>query len=363
MPCEREGPQPPQTDDGTALHAGSSAALSALLAQAAALTEAAVQHSSCHRFGPLSLRVDSNDREAARRLTRCLLPAAAAVPADLQIFVLCGSSPPFALPPRWNLPHSDARHLERLHLAPDGSITAFHDDDRRFWMMLDRPARRALFWIAAAEQIPFWEPAAPFKFLLHWFLASHPMAMVHGGVVSVDGQGALLVGPGGSGKSTTVASCLAAGLQVCGDDLVIVERAAPGWQAHALYDSIKLSANGGLPVPARLDAAPWQACGDKRLVRYSDVRAESLAPCTRLTALLQCVVSGEQDSKVVPVSPSVLLRAIAPPTVFLLRGHETSTLAKIGALVRELPCYRIELGTDPAGVVALLESLLSGRKG
>jgi hypothetical protein len=47
--------------------------------------------------------------------------------------------------------------------------------------------------------------------------------------------------------------------------------------------------------------------------------------------------------------------------VFLLRGHETATLAKIGTLVRELPCYRIELGTDTAGVVDLLESLVSGR--
>ena len=85
-----------------------------------------------------------------------------------------------------------------------------------------------------------WEGAAPFRQILQWSMAGTRFSMLHAGAVSHAGEGVLLVGQSGSGKSTTVAACLQAGLGVCGDDLVMVGRSAQGWSAHALYDAIKL---------------------------------------------------------------------------------------------------------------------------
>jgi hypothetical protein len=315
-------------------------------------------------MGPLSCEVRTNDAVLGRRLTHCLLPldnGLASTGADLTLHVLCGSSSPTQTPPPWNLPHTDARHLERLHLCPQGSLSAFYDHDRRFWLILDHAAGEALLWLADAKDVPFWEAAAPFKTLINWFLSEQPVSMLHGGVVVHAGRALMLVGPGGSGKSTTVAACFEAGMKVCGDDLVLAERSAEGWQAHALYDALKLEPGGAIPIPARLLAAPWWPCGEKRLVRYSDVDPQGLALQAPLVGLMQCVITGRDSTRIVPQPAAALLRAIAPPTVFLLRGREASTLAKVASLVRTVPTFQLELGTAPASAAAVLRAFLQAQ--
>jgi hypothetical protein len=327
-------------------------------------------HDSRHRLGTLGLRVCANDKLCGETLSRCLLPLPRSsdlapdsplqgpVPRDLIVHVLCGSAPPRHLPPSWNLPHTDHRHLERLHLCERGTLSAFYDHDRRFWFILDHTARTALFWLADAIDLPFWEAAAPFKTLIHWFLHAEPMSMLHAGVI-VDADNALvLVGPGGSGKSTTVATWLSEGLAVCGDDLVLADPGTTGWRAHALYDSIKLAPDGALPIPANLDAAPWWPSGDKRVMRCTGIHPAALASSAPIVGLAQCVITGKPDTRLLPQPASHLLKALLPPTVFLLRGREANTLRKLSALVRSTPCYRLELGTDRKALVNTLRHWL-----
>lgn len=346
--------------DPTQTHHQSTLALLGLLSTAVSQCQASLRWSSTHVFGDVFFAVSSNDIDSANFLTRCLLPAGEheqQAPA-LDIHILTGSSHPFTSPPPWNLPHTDQRHLERLHLSPDGMVSAFYDHDRQFWMMLDKVSRRALLWIAKADDMPFWEGAAPFKQILQWWLTDTHMTMLHGGVVTNSHSGLLLAGPGGSGKSTTVAACLQAGLGVCGDDLIVTERRDGNWTAHAVYDSVKLAPNQSIPAPPVLHSAPWSSCGEKRLVRYSDAAPERFIRSTSLNALLHCVVAGSAASKLVPVPPSTMLRAIGPPTAFLLRGRESHILKEVNSLVRGLPCFRLELGINPAEAAALLSDTL-----
>ncbi len=343
-------------------HQESTISLARLAAGAIAQMQGSIGWSSEHAVGEWTFTVRSNDERAGAFLTRCLVPAEPGRPASarLQIHVLVGSSQPFVQPPPWNLPHTDPRHLERLHLSGDGMVSAFYDHERRFWVILDRAAGRALLWIARAQDLPFWEQAAPFRQILQWSFVGTGMSMLHGGVVTLPDHGVLLAGRGGSGKSTTVAACFQAGLGVCGDDLVVAERTGSGWSAHAVYDAIKLLPNDALPAPAVLQQAPWRPCGDKRLVRYSDARPEGFVRTTRLHALVHCVLAGGARSRLVPATPSQLLMAIGPSTVFLLRGRESHLLAEIGSLVRTLPCLRLELGDDPAAGADLLRAWLGG---
>lgn len=345
-------------------HVQSTQALKALLRQGIALVAGALSHHSAHRMGPLTCEVHANDAALGSWLTHCLLPLETVQEsrrADLIVHVLCGNTSPAQAPPPWNLPHTHARHLERLHLCPQGSISAFYDHDRRFWLILDHAAGEALFWLADAKDVPFWEAAAPFKTLINWFLSDQPVSMLHGGVVVDAGRALMLVGPGGSGKSTTVAACFEAGMQVCGDDLVLAERTAEGWHAHTLYDALKLEPGGAIEIPSRLLAAPWWTCGEKRLVRYSDVDPQGLALQAPLAGLVQCVITGADSTRIVPQPASSLLRAIAPPTVFLLRGRESSTLTKVASLVRTVPTYRLELGTEPAAAAQVLSTFLQAQ--
>ncbi len=339
-------------------HAASTEALRTLMQAGVRHVEAHRMHDSRHRLGTLGLRVCANEKVCGETLSRCLLPLsgppdlgqerppARPVPGDLVVHVLCGSAPPWQSPPPWNLAHTDHRHLERLHLCERGTLSAFHDHDRRFWFILDHTARVGLFWLADAIDLPFWEAAAPFKTLIHWFLHAEPMAMLHAGVIIEAERALVLVGPGGSGKSTTVATWLSEGLAVCGDDLVLAEPGRTGWHAHALYDSIKLAADGALPIPAGMTAAPWWTAGDKRVMRCTDIRPAALASAAPIVGLAQCVITGKPETTLLPQPASHLLKALLPPTVFLLRGREANTLKKLSAMVRSTPCYRLELGTD-----------------
>jgi hypothetical protein len=339
------------------VHDRSTQALFALLREGTSCVEHALAASVRCQIGPVSCTVSSNSPALCARLTRCLIPGG--VGDWLTIGVLSGSEPPFALPPSWNLPHTDRRHLERLHLSPDGTLSSLYNPDHKQWTILDHINRRALLWIEDESLLSFWEEAAPFKAILNWFLGPSHLVLVHGGVVGDGHAGCLLVGPGGSGKSTTVAACFERGLNVCGDDLALVEDSPSGWDAWALYNAIKLDPTGRIPIGGRLAEAPSTPCGGKRLVRYSDASRAQLVPRLRLAAIVQCVITNRGQSAIKPASPAAVLKALAPSTVFILRGREQKALAKISKLVRTLPCFRLELGTNPAEIADFLADWLS----
>lgn len=314
---------------------------------------------STQRIGPLSCAIASNSGALHHTLTRCLLPGGDG--HDLAIGLLSGSQPPFRTPPPWNVPHTHARHLERLHIAADGALTAAFNPDFGHWMILDHHRREGLMWIADESLLPSWEQGSPFKTMINWFIAPSPLLMVHAGAVGTAAGGCLLVGQGGSGKSTTVAACFARGMPVCGDDLILVSEGDGGYRAWGLYDSLKYDPESSIVLPGALTSAPFAMSAAKRLIRYSDVRADGLAREMPLRAVLRAVITHGNRTAIVPEHPAAMLKSLAPPTVFLLRGHEEAALPKIGRMVRQLPCYRLELGTDPAAAATCLADWLDAR--
>ena len=345
-------------------HEDSTQALRELLSRTHQEFRAHIQQTSSHAIGPLQFRVESNDSRAHTLLTRCLLSApeflSPAEPDQTQapaftLSLWTADAAPHRHPPQWNLPHTDARHVERLHLSPDGQFSAYFDFDRGFWLMLDKTTKHAMVWLPSLDAMPFWEEAAPFKQIIQWWMDGSAMTLLHGGVVTDGRHGILLTGPGGSGKSTTVAACLQAGLGVCGDDLIAVERLQTGWLAHSAYDAVKLCDSSTIPAPPVLANAPSSPCGDKKLVRYSDTANNGQVRSTPLNALVHCVISGGPVSRLTPLAPAALLMALGPSTAFMLRGRESHILTRAGQLVRSLPCFRLALGQDPMQAATLVQ--------
>ena len=347
--------------DSTNAHADSTRALLALLDDAVGRTAAEATFRGRFHLGRQGCRIVGNDGALAERLTRCLVVAEDRPgPSDLTLTVLSGAMAG-ATPPPWNLPHTSPRHLERLHIDEGRGLRAFYDHDRRFWSICDAATRRGLFWIADTADVPFWEAAAPFKAIFNWVLAATPATLFHAGIVVHRGRGVLLAGPGGSGKSTTVMAAVAAGLGTCGDDLVVIDDEAGAWTGHALYDAVKFfPAEPGDRVPDLFTTAAARPCGDKLLVRYSDVAPGRLVRSVPLLALMQCVVSGQATTTITPLAPGAMLRSLGPPTAFLLRGAESETLRKAAALVRTVPAFTLALGTHPAEAIERLTAWLEG---
>ena len=105
--------------------------------------------------------------------------------------------------------------------------------------VLDTPAAEAWFWTPAPSAMASWDWAAPLRAILHWWLGSHGVVQVHGGAIGTAEGGVLVVGRGGSGKSTTALSSLGAGLRYAGDDFVAITTRPDAW-VHSLYCSGKL---------------------------------------------------------------------------------------------------------------------------
>ena len=333
--------------DAEAVHAKSTNSILALLDEGERIATRAQVFGRSFLVGGSAGSIISNDGPLAARLTRCLVPAEGGRTPAFKIALVSGCATPGIAPPPWNLPHTSPRHLERLHLDDARGLRAFYDHDRRFWSIGDVASRRGLFWIADAADAPVWEEAAPFKTILNWLFATSSATFLHGGVVAHAGRGVLLAGPGGSGKSTTVMAAVAAGLGTCGDDLVVVDEAG-GFTAHAAYDAVKFFPAAGNHVPRLFAHGPVRPCGDKLLVRYSDVAPERFLRQTPLAALAQCVLLGDATTTITPLDPGAMLRAVGPPTAFLLRGAERDTLRKASAAVRGLPTFRLALGSNPA---------------
>lgn len=298
-------------------------------------------------LGPIHCNIYSNSVEAFHQLTHCLFSADQIINYSefLSIYILCGQSLSNIQIPVWNFQHTDSRHRERLHISEEG-ITAYYDADFKYWMILDIHGKTALFWVATLDSIPFWERAAPFKSILNWFLSNKSFTMVHGGAVSLNGRAILLVGPGGSGKSSTVGTCFINGFQVCGDDLIIVGSRGSKFTVYTIYNSIKLlpaSLAHGLNV---LGLSEWGYCGEKRFARYSDLRLGQTCKTSSVVAIMRCFVSGENVSDIKVMQPSSILKFIIPPTVFMLRGHEASSIKKISHLARSINCFQLNLGSD-----------------
>jgi len=237
------------------------------------------------------------------------------------------------------------RHLGRggaIEGFSGGPVRATAATDGTSLVLWDSERRLACCWFAGISGVTRWEAAAPLRTALHYALASPGRQLVHGAVVGADGRGALLTGPGGSGKSTTTLACLQAGMQVVGDDYAVVDLV--GRRAWNLYGSIKVGERQ--PGPHGRD--------DRRtLILGADlpgVATESL----EIVALLLPRVVGGPRSAVSPARPAAALRALAPSTLLQAPHEDQPSLGILGDLAREVPAYHLDLGDD-RGVPAIRE--------
>ena len=108
-------------------------------------------------------------------------------------------------------------------------IRAHHNGGTGLTVVYDPSSGEAWRWMRPGSPLPWWERAAPMRAVLYWFLEQHQRTFLHGAAVSDGRAAAMLVGPGGSGKSSTALACLLAGMDYLGDDYLrrLPRRPAP----------------------------------------------------------------------------------------------------------------------------------------
>jgi hypothetical protein len=210
---------------------------------------------------------------------------------------------------------------------------SYLDDVLSVWR---RGSATAVVWVRDAAALTLASRGSPLLHLMHAWTRTQGRILLHAASVA----GALLVGPGGSGKSSTAMAAYRMGIPCAGDDYCLVTDTS----VESLYCSAKLFEED-LQEPAH-----HRDGSSKALVWIEPA----------LSAPLRAVVAPEVTNDGVmtaePMPPAQALRAMAPSTLFQLPWSDAATVGDLGRLVRKYPCYRLRLGRRD-GVGPLLASL------
>jgi hypothetical protein len=246
------------------------------------------------------------------------------------------------------------------YYSEQDGVRALHQPASGVFSVLNPEADAGWFRMPDANGLPYWDYTAPFRHLLSWWLDAQGLRQVHGGAVGTEEGGVLLVGPGGSGKSTTALSTLLdERLRYAGDDYVAVGSGdAPA--VHSLYCSGKVHPDDLHRLPHLEPALADGARPDEKAVFYVERafpgRAVAGFP---LRAIVVPRVTDRRAARAVPGTRAEALAALAPSTIFQLHPPARDALAWMAELVRRVPTFVLELGSDvetiPSELLRIIE--------
>jgi len=229
--------------------------------------------------------------------------------------------------------------------------------------VVERRKARAWYWCADAAAVPMWEQGTPFLHVLHHWLSSVGMQLVHAGAAGDEDGGVVFVGKSGSGKSTSTLACVDAGMRYAGDDYVVVAT-RPTPTVHALYSSGKLDGDQVTRFPelASWVVNPEATADEKRVFFVADHAPERVAVSFPLRAVVLPRIAGRLGSGLRPATAAAALAALAPSTIFQMPGAAGVELADIADLVRAVPAHVLDAGSDLRGLAAVVRTLSRGER-
>ena len=231
--------------------------------------------------------------------------------------------------------------------------------------MLSLAEGRGVYWLPNAERVPFEDRSGPFRGILNWWMSQAGKQFIHAAAVGIQDGAVLVVGAGGSGKSTTALSCMLAGMLYLGDDYCLLEPGDPPL-AHSLFLSAKLHA-GHLErfprlVPAVINSG--RLAFEKGVLDLNLLEGVRVCKTLPIRAVLVPRVTYELHTTLEPIGRAAALAALAPSTMLQLASTRDEALRRMADVVRSVPAFRLNAGTVleeiPVAITGLLESLTAG---
>ena len=255
-------------------------------------------------------------------------------------------------------------------LLADGvhDLTSHKGPGRRWWRHCRGLGRQ--FWdLDAGRYQAVLTPEAfdghfPLRYLysvlaLSSLARDHGVVSAHAACAVVDGRGLLLSGVSGGGKSTTSLVLAGQGHPLLSDERVFL-RAGPrdGYLAESPSDLVKISPAARERFAHGLDPALAEAeyAGDL----YFKLSRLGLAfqGRTPVSALCSLEKTGLAETTWQAMPPARAVAGLFPVTMPLTREDDTRAVFRfLTDFLRVTPCFRVSLGTDPAGLGRALRDL------
>ena len=241
---------------------------------------------------------------------------------------------------------------ERIHISHQWGTKALN--------LFDKERSLAIYWINNSNQIQYWDTGAPLLNILHLWFGEKGLQMVHGGAVGMPKGGVLLVGKGGSGKSTSALSCLNSELFYAGDDYVLLAR-DPEPIAHNVYCTGKVNSYDvekfQFLFPA-LSNADWLN-EEKALYFLNDQFPKKIIPSFPIRAILVPRITAKSKTYLELASTSDALTALIPSTIIQMPFAGKKACEIITKIGMDAPCYYLNLGSELGQIPQVILSLIS----
>ena len=225
--------------------------------------------------------------------------------------------------------------------------------------MLDAQANIAIFWRRNIDNVPFYTVGSPLRSIFHWWMHNNKRQLLHAAAAGHADGGVLIVGKGGSGKSTTALSCLQSDLLYVGDDYTLLSL-EPEPFVHSLYSTAKLNTGHieQLPflVPLTHNQQPSEE--DKYVILLNQHHPEKISPGFPVKAIVMPRVSGRSETTFKRSSAAMALAALAPSTLFQMTRGRSQSFQTLATLARQLPAFVLECGTDIPQIPGIINAIL-----
>jgi hypothetical protein len=241
----------------------------------------------------------------------------------------------------------------------DRDHTTYLLPEERGVAIADWTRQRAAVWVPSSSAVPWYERAAPFRWLFDNLAARLRMSMLHAAVIGRDGVGVLIAGRGGVGKSTLALAALGRGLDYVGDDYCLVtDDGAP--KAYGLYLTAKWKKDASV-LPAWLMHTTPDALdlSQRKSIIFLDIaKPAQLVAHLSVAAIVIPSIADVPKAGLESVPQQAALRSLAVSTVAQSEADGATLLRKVGRLVRTVPTYRLQMPRDPDASVIAIEQLL-----
>ncbi len=227
-------------------------------------------------------------------------------------------------------------------------------------LWLDRSMAQLVGCFTNARGLGCADRARPLQRVMSELCRSLGIQEIHAGLVGKQGRGVLLVGGGGRGKTSASLDALHGGLQFLGDDSVAIgEGGANRLCGYSLYASARVR-------PRQLSRWPafrgqWQFPAppeEKALLLPHTFIPQNVVGSVQITSIAIPVVAG-RGVRIERTSGLTAFHALVDESRDNRRfGMTAAEFRRLSRLTREIPCFQLEVGDDPAEVAAAIGGLI-----
>ena len=191
---------------------------------------------------------------------------------------------------------------------------------------------------------PKWPIAIhPFSKTVFLWAMRHKLLILHAAAVGVEGHGVLIVGHGGTGKSTLTCSCLVDGYDFISDDYCLLSIAGPRI-VYPIYTNVSLNPDSlaMLPMFKPFEILPMQ--GEKGAFEICESRIKPMLPVEAI--ILPQITENSEPEIRLDISNKALAQIVYSTTWQLGRFQETSFVRKLAQRLLGMPVYHFSLTKD-----------------